>query len=643
MSIKPKLTNLPEIDIQQEEKRGVFKALSTVIIILILVSMLGWGIVESIFGQQVGFVAKIGKKLVSEREFNEELDNLESQFKRIGLTPPSKEYLYKAVMEDIQMNKMIEQEAEQMGIKPDNISLIDYILYQAKEQDIKLTRDRIEELNAEYPRIFNNLLKSNTRKLFLSSIETALQTNRYISEKEIEKLINSKTEERLYITFKIQKDVINNNIEPSREDLMKLYKRKGDEFTIPSNKEVLFFNVEEIPRRKLSDKEILEYYNKNSRLEDGQKSLRDVQLITFDSIESAKKASFMLNNGSSIDEVKKSIPDISLESLKNIKKSDLQTSISEKIFKAPIKKASEIIKMDKKFAVSFTTKISNKNNNILQLKMEDIRKTVESEIECKEKTRTKESIMELISAGKSFQDVASNFNIKLNKKIISSQDAQNNNIYFNKKTLEEISNNSKGYIGIENTSTRCNSLFFFIKNENKESKVPFSEARNKLMLLWKKDNINKAKYDLYNRFTSSITDEKGILKENINLNSLKRIAKAYEIKILDQKNILRAELKRELKNNNKELNSIIENIFRANVGTVVGPSEDSDNNLLFAVLLKVNYNANLEQKKDILNEIKTDLIEEYNRQYSNAYANSLKQKYKVKFYNNYAKYFVDIP
>ncbi|MBL0725672.1 MAG: SurA N-terminal domain-containing protein [Alphaproteobacteria bacterium] len=606
-----------------------WKIISIAVIVFIFISMIGWSFFQSIFGQEEGFVAKVGNKVISEKELSQYIENIESQISNAGLSQITQKHLYKFAIDELIENKMIEQEIERFGIHFSDKDTLKHVINNTDVNGKTKVKEQLESLSKNNPALFRSILDFYKRRLFLNSIDPAMAGGSFGSSKALEYIAKFRFEERTYTILHTDSGSLGKIKEPNNADLVSIYENNISKFTLSSSKNVLFFNVADVKMETLPDSKIIDYY-KNQMGKQINSTVRDIDLLLFNKSEEAEKALFMLQNGNSnITQIVKSIPSMRVSRLKAIKSTDLKTEIASQVFSVGLGKPTQVLSSDGNFVIGITRQIkdSNPSLHLNSGNIKSIRNAVEKAMRCDMSTEVKDKVMEMVSSGYKFSDVAEKFKISLKKATVTNGKV---NSILGKQVSNDIDTGVEGFVGMDNNNLKCDTVFYLIESVNPPKKIPFEEVRKKVINIWKSTIID-GEIATHHMYMMSAISNDNIVKPAI---SVQKIAKSFKSHFIPNNTANRKTIQRQ---SIVQDDSFPKKLFEARVGEVIGPFKHTDNGMVSIVLNNI-HKGNSSSSTASYNKLKNDVIEQRKKDYHEAYRQYLKNKYKVVVYKRYTVY-----
>lgn len=615
-----------------------------VAIVFLLVSFVFLGVSSFLFGDISNWVAKVGGEKISYNKFQRALEiDRESIIAANKNSKEAENYVNSErfrveVLNRLVSQKIMEKLRDQFKVDGDR-----KIILKAIAKDKNFYKDG--KFNHE---LFNYFLAQNglDEKRYLRAIQDEVMSGMIINsissaiivDEELARKVAEVNEERRVVDIAYVNIQSIKTTKPTNQELKAFYEENKSNFTESEKRKVLYFTIplkNIVKQVEVLDQEISSYYEKNKS--DYQlPETRDFMHVLFKKKDLAEKflKELNLSNLKSIDlkfsEISKS-NDIKNQNniyLKNIKKSDLLSDVSDQAFSAEINSASPIIESDLGFHIFFVKKIS-KNNFIEIAKVKnDIKQIILKSKSDKEIQAEIARIDAKLISKNSLDDIAKDKNLTVKS------------IYIDNRSIDySVSKNSE-INSLEDFTKNA-----FLANENQASKLYFSANNNQFYaLIVKKIDPKKLKEfedvrieveNLYNEdkknkelkiMANKIADEMKSSPQDFY-----KIVTKYNLK-LEKEKILPRYFVTEIKGRRMPYaDQFLEEVFVVNIGKVTAAFKDNSSYKI-ALLKQINHQQISQDKinlykKEFANLYRNEILEELNKFMQTKYPIKINEKF----------------
>lgn len=212
------------------------------------------------------------------------------EYQRAGSPPDSLAYMARQIVDNLVSDKILLQEADKLGIKPNEAELADWIrdqmpfLWQGGQFNANGYRQMVQQrFGIGIPEFERNVLKDLTIELRLRQLVT---DNIVLTDKELQELYADRNE-----TAKIHYAVVDpksfeSQVEVTDEKIRNYFDSARFRYRVPEQRVVKVMAVDQlmVPETEFTDAQIRNFYNQNRyRFEKPERALvRQILFLTFD-------------------------------------------------------------------------------------------------------------------------------------------------------------------------------------------------------------------------------------------------------------------------------------------------------------------------------------------------------------------------
>jgi peptidyl-prolyl cis-trans isomerase D len=390
---------------------------------LVLIFIVIGGIENQFLKGKKDIMATInGQTAVNYREFSNaqkrELQKWQSVFGK-ELSDDMVKELGKRILSSMINNKLLETEADNLGIKIADITVIDYIKSDQRfsDEQKKFDKKKFQNILAN-----NNINEQEYIRVLKRDIATKFLFNSIASQKisatSLEAFqYSSQHEQRIADVVTINANLLNKPTNVPLEEIKKYYAEHSKEFLIPeqrSGKYLSFTNTDFFKDIQISDAEVSKEYDENIA-DFVSPELRDIYNLVLPNETKAQEALKLIANGKEFSEVIRILTEKPVEDslIVGIKKNDLPDSLKTAIFELQPGKVSDIVQSPLGYHLIQLLKVTPTSTFPLhavqgEIKERLIRKKAEEKLIVLHK-----QIDDELASGATIEEIANKFSLKL--------------------------------------------------------------------------------------------------------------------------------------------------------------------------------------------------------------------------------------
>ena len=481
-------------------KGNISKFFAWVMVLIVIISLAGFGIQDVILGSTGRDIATVGKEKISIDEFLRSVENeilKFSQENNVTLTvEEAKTYgLINKALNDLIAKKIFDNLIKSEGISRQDKSVAEYIKTVESfksisgEFDVEKYKRYVAATGLTVKEFENNLKDDLARELILDVFEAPKKIDITILEKSLAHYFQSRN--LLFIELNAKNFRSLSKI-PSSNDISKYFDERRDQFKSPNKKiiKIGYIDFENlIKQQKIENKLIKDYYNENiSSFQNEEKRLIDMLSFSDESSESKKRIQEIKSNSELFDAEITSrgleTDDISLGFVEKPDSKDNENLIE--LFNKEKIGIYGPYKTDLGLALYRIREIVAENETSLLSAKSDIRKLLASEKAKNEVFKILEDLNNEVAAGQTLEDLESKISIS-----IESLEVENNKLpdrFQNDPNVETLFKNANDQI-TEFILLADNSLLAMkVEDEEKERNLSLQEASKDIEEILRKEN-----------------------------------------------------------------------------------------------------------------------------------------------------------
>ena len=481
-------------------KGNISKFFAWVMVLIVIISLAGFGIQDVILGSTGRDIATVGKEKISIDEFLRSVENeilKFSQENNVTLTvEEAKTYgLINKALNDLIAKKIFDNLIKSEGISRQDKSVAEYIKTVESfksisgEFDVEKYKRYVAATGLNVKEFENNLKDDLARELILDVFEAPKKIDITILEKSLAHYFQSRN--LLFIELNAKNFSSLSKI-PTSNDISKYFDERRDQFKSPNKKiiKIGYIDFENlIKQQKIENKLIKDYYNENiSSFQNEEKRLIDMLSFSDESSESKKRIQEIKSNSELFDAEITSrgleTDDISLGFVEKPDSKDNENLIE--LFNKEKIGIYGPYKTDLGLALYRIREIVAENETSLLSAKSDIRKLLASEKAKNEVFKILEDLNNEVAAGQTLEDLESKISIS-----IETLEIENNKLpdrFQNDPNVETLFKNANDQI-TEFILLADNSLLAMkVEDEKKERNLSLQEASKDIEEILRKEN-----------------------------------------------------------------------------------------------------------------------------------------------------------